>query len=513
MWTSHLIGISIVIAAFYFFAQGISQRSQGRRFNPWPSFLLMMTALIFQFVYPSEDSFWLRIPHMLVDFGLGMAIASGFLALRKFNFKLFLVPGLLSAIIGGTIYGLGFAYESLSQMDSIKSGYESELLLELGEDDHINEKPIQDLLNRYHATAVRAFPTVAFEDNKDLAQVYVVTVCATKIDRLRWELNADTENVDHVEPNRHFEFVSPISGNLPEPLNISSLANDPYFDQQWYAQALNYEAVHATLKGIRPAKKAKVAIVDTGVDPGHEDLAKIYQMSDTDGDYDKHSHGTHCAGLAGAVANNSLGVASMNWEGKFVTISGYAALDDYGRGTDLRVARAIIKAAEDGADVISMSLGGPSFGGRAPKSQVDAITYANKLGAIVVVAAGNSNQDAKGFTPANIAGVICVSAVGPDLRKASFSNTNTSLKMPIASPGVNILSSVPGSKYQSYNGTSMATPIVSGLVGIMRAIQPDITTAEVYELLVSTGATGEDVDKVGRLIQPQAVLQAMLVPQ
>ena len=229
--------------------------------------------------------------------------------------------------------------------------------------------------------------------------------------------------------------------------------------------------------------------------------AVSYKESKTDGDYDLHSHGTHCAGLAGVATNNGIGTGSLNLDGEFITLTAYAALDDNGRGTDQRVSKAIIDAAESGADVISMSLGGFSpFG--PPKAQVDAIKYARKLGAIVVVAAGNSNDDARKYSPANIKGVITVAAIDEKLNKAYFSNTNTKLKMPIAAPGVNILSSVPDSKYQAYNGTSMATPIVAGLLGMMKAFQPDLTTEQAYDILKSTGTKVNDSGKVGKVINP-----------
>lgn len=507
MMTTHLIGIALGLIAFLSFGRGIVARSKGKAFQPLPTFLLLLAAFAYQLLYP-EVSFWLRLPHALLDIGLGMAIAAGYLWLKKENAKLFFVPGMLGIILGGGLYGASFAFHHLTKSDPWSEGEVTELLVELGEDDQLHE--IQFILDKFSATTERAFPEVSFEEDGDLAQYYVVFVCETKAEHLLRELEADTENVDQVAPNHHYDYDWPEAvAEYPE-TGLGYLANDPLYDQQWYAQALNYEAVYKLLMDRQPKKKAKVAIVDTGVDPNHEDLKRIYQRSGTDGDYDKHAHGTHCAGLAGAVANNGRGIGSMNWEGRYVTISGYAALDDYGRGTDRRVSRAIIQAAEDGADVISMSLGGPTFGGRAPKAQRDAIRYAQKLGAIVVVAAGNSNQDAKNFAPANVDGVICVSAVDPALRKAGFSNTNTSLKRPIASPGVNIVSSTPGSEYKFFNGTSMATPIVSGLVGLMRAYEPKLTTAQAYELLHRTGADGEDAAKVGRLIQPLAVMQALL---
>jgi thermitase len=213
--------------------------------------------------------------------------------------------------------------------------------------------------------------------------------------------------------------------------------------------------------------------------------------------------------LAGAATDNGLGVGSLNWKGQYLEITGFPALDGQGRGTLVSVAEAIVAAAQSDADVISLSLGGPSFFG-PPKSISDAIRYALRRRAIVVVAAGNSNTDASGFSPANIKGVIVVSAVDEQLNKAPFSNTNTRLERPIAAPGVAIMSSVPGSQYQSYNGTSMATPIVSGLVGILRSLDPDISAQQAYELLRETGREVRDSGKVGRVIQPAAAVERLL---
>ncbi|MEL6846686.1 MAG: S8 family serine peptidase, partial [Bacteroidota bacterium] len=282
-------------------------------------------------------------------------------------------------------------------------------------------------------------------------------------------------------------------------------SNDPFLGNQWWVGPLEYNASHELLKHHQPKRKAKVAIVDTGVDQGHEDLSPIYKKSGTKGDQDKHSHGTHCAGLAGAATNNGIGIGSLNYDGAFITISGFPALDAYGRGTDYTVSKAIIDAAESGADVISMSLGG--YSPVPPKSQVDAIKYARKLGAIVIVAAGNSNDNAKLYSPANINGVITVSAVDEKLNKAVFSNTNNQLKMPIAAPGVNCLSSIPGSEYKQYSGTSMATPVAAGVLGILKALNPDLTAEQAYQILVDTGKTVKDSKRVGKVVMPKAAIE------
>src|SRR5690606_34822652 len=104
-----------------------------------------------------------------------------------------------------------------------------------------------------------------------------------------------------------------------------------------------------------------------------------------------------------------------------------------------------------GADVISLSLGGPSNDSKQ-RAFEKAVQYANEAGAIVIVAAGNSNTSAKKFAPANAAGVITIAAVDAQLSKASFSNTTSDIKMKLSAPGVNIRSTFIKNSYKDLNG-------------------------------------------------------------
>lgn len=509
MWnpavTSHIIGTALVAGAFLLLGRGIVRRSQGRSFHPLSAFLLMLVAIAYQLFY-QESGILARFGHLFLNVGLGMILASLYLTAKRESAKMFWVPGALAVVISGSIYAVS-GLMGLCGTDLRGQPDTAEMLVELGPDDQLAE--IQPILRKYHAQAERAFPNVDLSEDEDLAQYYLIYVDQDYYEPLAIELGNDAENVDQLDRNHPVHLIEPEATVARPAPPVEFLADDPYLEQQWFASALDYNAVYELLKTHRPKKKAKVAIVDTGVDQGHEDIDDVYTRSGGAGDRDAHSHGTHCAGLAGAATNNGKGIGSMNWQGEFVTLSGFPALDDQGRGTDQRVAKAIIDAAEGGADVISMSLGGPALFG-PPKAQADAIRYAQKLGAIVVVAAGNSNDDARRYSPANIKGVITVSAVDESLNKASFSNTNTRLKQPIAAPGVNIMSSVPGSRYQAYNGTSMATPIVSGLVGLMRAYRPELTSKEAYRILHHSGRKVRDSDKVGHVIDPAAALQAVM---
>ena len=201
-------------------------------------------------------------------------------------------------------------------------------------------------------------------------------------------------------------------------------------------------------------------------------------------------------------------MASLNWNGDYIDILSYRALGSDGMGSLETIAQAIIDAARNDADVISMSLGGFSLA--PPKVIKDAVEFAMDKGAIVVAASGNSNQDAKNHMPSNVEGVISVSAIDQNGNKAKFSNTNTSLTRPIAAPGVDVVSLIPGDDYGPKSGTSMATPVVSGLLGIMRSLNPELSASQAYSILHDTGVTLSDTDKVGRMIDADAAINAAL---
>ena len=136
--------------------------------------------------------------------------------------------------------------------------------------------------------------------------------------------------------------------------------------------------------------------------------------------------------------------------------------------------------------------------------------YANSKGVIVVVAAGNSNQNAKNYAPANAKGVITVSAVGADQKKAPFSNSINDLGFGIAAPGMNIMSTYPHQQYKALDGTSMATPLVAGLIGLMKSFRPDLTTSQAYKMLFDTGKKITDENSSGRLIQAADAIEKVL---
>ncbi|MEW6574580.1 MAG: S8 family serine peptidase [Bacillota bacterium] len=266
-------------------------------------------------------------------------------------------------------------------------------------------------------------------------------------------------------------------------VRLAGFPNDTGFSQQWGLHNTgtiegsipdaDIDAPEAwTVTAGRP--DIKIAIVDTGIDQGHEDLAD--NITDninftTDEGYDDlFGHGTHVAGIAAAVTNNATGVAGTAYECSLMNVK---VLDQQGSGFVSWVASGIIWAANNGAKVINLSLG-TSQPSVALKVAVD---YAWAHGAVVVAAAGNDGSRKRVF-PAFYKDCIAVAASTPADAKADFSTYGGWVD--IAAPGVQIYSTLPHDSslitdyFQTYeygylDGTSMATAFVSGVAGLVWA--------------------------------------------
>lgn len=279
----------------------------------------------------------------------------------------------------------------------------------------------------------------------------------------------------------------------------------------WGQTAIHAEAVHDLLMNFKPKRPAKVWVLDTGIIQ-HEDLeAKLYTK-------DGHGHGTHCAGTIGALTNNGKGVSSLSLNNKFIELYSIKVLSDWGSGSTAGIAKAIIEAANKGADVISMSLGGPG------KSTVleKACKYAMSKGTIIVAAAGNENGNADNSAPANVPGVITVGAVGQygkKVKRAPFSNYGDIVD--VSAPGMVIWSTVPknnrmsrGNLYIAIQGTSMATPHVAGLVGLTIAVNPNLRGKrdDITRILKESGSdpVTEKDKPIGKFINGYGAIKAAI---
>lgn len=284
------------------------------------------------------------------------------------------------------------------------------------------------------------------------------------------------------------EFAEP--DYIAKTLEVPS---DSFFGDQWGMPRITAPGAWDISKGTG----VKIAILDTGVDQDHPELAsKLIKNDQNNKDFtgsgspdDFFGHGTHVAGIAAAVTNNGAGVAGVGYEA--IIMNGKVLADD-GSGAYSWIANGIIWAADNGAKVINMSLGG-MFGSTTLKN---AVSYAWNKGVVIVAAAGNDGRSLASY-PAYYTNCIAVAATDQSDAKASFSNYGSWVD--VAAPGVSILSTIPNHAnyistnylenkldYGSLNGTSMATPFVSGLAALVWATSYGTSNTNVRSRIETT---------------------------
>ncbi len=306
---------------------------------------------------------------------------------------------------------------------------------------------------------------------------------------------------------------------------VSIESDDPFYstsgswgqsyDDLWWLKQVHAEQAWSYTKGAG----VTVAVIDTGLDYNHPDIAanlwtKDKELNglpgvDDDGNgyaddvhgwdfynwdndpLDDNGHGTHVAGIIAGVANNQIGIAGIAPEAKILPIK---VLDSNGSGYVTDVVAAIRYAVNLGAKVINLSLGVfKNFLSRSLQTSFQsAINYATTKGAIVVAAAGNENSSVNNVYPAALTNVISVGATDSTKTRAYFSNYGTLLDF--VAPGVDILSlkaagvsfgsdSVLDPNYVRATGTSMASPMVAGIVALLKAYFPKFSFTQIYDRL------------------------------
>jgi len=307
--------------------------------------------------------------------------------------------------------------------------------------------------------------------------------------------------VEAAEPTR-LCTVPPNEVNLTPSVrtrsSLGSKPNDPLFDDQWNLQMVGAEKAwekKATGKGI------VVAVIDTGVASEEDSKCRLAQdfsgttfakgydfVNHDEHPYDDHGHGTHVAGTIAETTNNALGAAGLAFEASIMPLK---VLDAFGSGSTANIADAIRYAADHGAKVINMSLGGPY----PDRLMENACQYAKKKGVLIVCAAGNSMGGPVGY-PAAFPECLAVSSVGPTGELAFYSSIGK--EVGIAAPGGDktygdqdgiIQNTVVEGKddYYSFQGTSMASPHVAAAAAL--AMARGVTDPDEVEHLLQRAAT------------------------
>ncbi|MHA3774633.1 S8 family serine peptidase [Verrucomicrobiota bacterium sgz303538] len=284
-------------------------------------------------------------------------------------------------------------------------------------------------------------------------------------------------------------------------------ANDPYFTsgQEWHLAKIQATSAWDVTTG---SSNVIVAVVDTGVAAGHPDLAgKIlpgYDFVSNDSDpSDDNGHGTAVAGTLAAASNNSVGVSGVTWANPILPVK---VLDSTGSGSHSAISSGIVYAADHGARIINLSLGGTSNS----QTLQDAANYAWNKGAVVIAAAGNNGNNVPCY-PAACQNVVAVAATNSADGRPSWSNYGSYVD--VAAPGENIVTTSAPNGYGSWNGTSFACPVASGVAALMASANQQLSNAQLVNLFFTScddiGAAGVDENSGnGRVNVSRAVLAA-----
>jgi flagellar hook assembly protein FlgD len=257
---------------------------------------------------------------------------------------------------------------------------------------------------------------------------------------------------------------------------------DPRFaEQKSYLEVVRAPAAWDRTHG---AGDVRIAVVDSGVDVTHPDLAPkiagaFNAVQPGTGVRDLVGHGTGVASVAAAATSNGEGIAGAGYDSSLLAVK---VADRTGRIFTDDLAKGIVWAADSGADIINLSLGGPTSDGL----EKAAVEYAQRRGALVVAAAGNEGTSTRQF-PGALAGVLAVGATTANgTARAAFSSFGPWVD--VAAPGRSILLATPGGGYERADGTSFSSPMVAGEAALLLASRPDRTADELRQA-VTAGAT------------------------
>jgi thermitase len=279
------------------------------------------------------------------------------------------------------------------------------------------------------------------------------------------ELYEHIPGVAYAEPN-YFVYA------------LETHPDDGRYGDQWALGAIRAPAAWDITTG---TNDIVMAIIDTGIDYTHPDLdvgryvgGRDFVNQDDD-PMDDEGHGTHVTGIATADTNNGQGIAGLAWNSRFMAVK---VLDAEGVGTDFDVADGIMYAADQGAHVANLSLGSPFHSHTLENAMQYAYTDGRDgKGMVMACAVGNSYGSGVSYPAAYDQYCLGVAATDHSDERAAFSNYGP--EVDVAAPGVDILSTA-GGDYEFWSGTSMATPYVTGLAGLILAQDPELSVDQVF---------------------------------
>lgn len=383
------------------------------------------------------------------------------------------------------------------------------------------------LLVKWKTSAITASKTSNSYQSNELRKTYGITK-ASKLyrgksnslsksdDITRWEVieiaeGNETSLLTQLQSDprvEHVEYNYSVSANLiPNDISFNSLWGMNNIGQTGGFNDADIDAVEAWDLQVG-SSSVIVAVIDTGVDYNHIDLAANiwvnsgevpnngidddgngfvddyhgYDFANNDGDpRDDHYHGTHVAGTIAAVGNNNTGVVGVSWNSTIMPIK---FLNSAGNGNTLDAINSVLYAAQMGAHISNNSWGGGGFS----QALMDAIEVANASNSLFVAAAGNSstNNDFYPHYPSNyeVENIISVAATDDRDLMAYFSNYGL-LSVDIAAPGVNVYSTSPYNSYRTLSGTSMAAPHVAGAAALLLSHNPALTNLQLKNGLMN----------------------------
>lgn len=341
---------------------------------------------------------------------------------------------------------------------------------------------------------------------------------------------ASAEELSYCEPNYELKALA--------------TPNDTNFNSLWGLQSSNGMDIDASAAWDlhTGSDNVVVAILDTGVDYSHPDLSgniwsnpsESLNGIDDDGNgyiddihginainssgnpMDDNGHGSHVAGTIGASGNNNKGVVGVNWRTQMI---GVKFLGANGSGSLLNAIKGLkylVKLRSKGVNIVAIN---NSWGGGGySQALYDAIDETNQAGIVFVAAAGNESADNDSLphypSDYDLPNILSVAAIDKNGNLASFSNYGAT-SVDIAAPGVNILSTTPGNHYNSYSGTSMATPHVSGAITLLSSYNPSLTMLELRNRVIESGKGLSSLTGVvssGRLLNVARMLAGITAP-